>query len=205
MGDSARLLMFDTERVSIDGVTETSFHLPYSKDSSWFLSSEPCGHVPSPDELITSPFYSDPYQRILGLGLGRGGACYVINTVLLLGLARSWVNQDVGWDRWGTHTTEVLVGNCVRMWITGCRLFCITPGDQHNRDSAFLQVFDLSHRGRTKNLSGPSENGATRRVSRSSAKRKLPWGSLCICAVTVGHDSILFCLVSFYNFVLTNS
>ena len=42
-------------------------------------------------------------------------------------------------------------------------------------------------------------------MSRSSVKCKLPWNALDICAVTAGHDSILFRLVSSHKFVFTSS
>ena len=40
----------------------TSFLLPtpFPGITTWVLSSELCGHIPSPDELIPAPFYQDP-------------------------------------------------------------------------------------------------------------------------------------------------
>lgn len=79
---------------------------------------------------MTSPFYPDPSQRILALSIARNHTCHVINAELLLELAQRWENQEIGWDKWRNHTTEVVVGDYVRMWITGCQLFSITADEE---------------------------------------------------------------------------
>ena len=192
----ARLLIIDTsERGS---TRETSFCFPDPGDSDWRLSSEPCGHISSLDELNASPFYPDSSQRIVALSPSHINTRYVIKTELLLELARRWTNRDIEWDEWRTHMIEVAVGDHERMWITGCRLFFITPGDAQSPGKAYLQMYDFSHRGRAKSLNTPAagENGGVRRMSQCSAKRELPWDALDICCSTVGHDSIAFCVVS---------
>ena len=206
--DPERLLMFDTERGSTADPIETSFHLPPSGVSNWFLSFEPCGHILSPDEQMTSPFYPDPCQRILALSLGHSDTYYVITRELLLELARRWVNQNIGWDQWRAQIIEVVVEDRERMWITGCQLFFITRDDEQSGSKTSLQLYDLSPRGRANSMLKPTradEGGGVSRMSQSPAKIKLPWDALDICAVTSGHDSILFCLVSICDFVLTSS
>jgi hypothetical protein len=200
--DPPRLQIFDTKQATITEPTRTSFFFPtaYMNAPTLSLSSEPCGHIPSPDELMTAPFYSDPSQRILSLYFGQYDACFAVNAELLLGLAREREGQDVGWEEWGAHTIEIGgLNRLAHIWVSGCRLFCILSDDVYGEDLLRLQIYDFSHAGRAKHLrtlDSVSEGGGTRWISPSLHGYGLPWGVLDLWDVTVGHDSIFFCVVS---------
>ncbi|KAF9643840.1 hypothetical protein BDM02DRAFT_3191141 [Thelephora ganbajun] len=202
--DPSRLLIFDTERGSIMNPIETSFFFSsaYPKAPTWYISSEPCSHTPSPDELMTAPFYSDPSQRILAMYFGRCDACHIINIEQLLELAREQVYQEVEWEEWRTHAVEVPVGeeDCIgHIWVSGCRLFCtVSDGLGSEGDAlSYLRVYGFGHAGRAKHLHAldrASEDGGTRWISPILEEHELPWDILGFYDVTVGHDSILFCV-----------
>jgi hypothetical protein len=203
-GDPPQLHIFDTEQRTTIEPIQTSFSLPTARQEAYdpCLLIEPCGHISSPDELITAPFYPDRSQRILAFNLGR--SCYAINAELLLKLAREREGQDVGWDEWGAHTIEVRGGdlcNLWQIWVSGCRLFCTVSNSRDDDDPSHMRIYDFSHAGRAKNLrtSGKAgKHGRTRRISPSIDGYELPWNSFNFCDAisTTGHDSIVFSVVS---------
>ena len=204
-GDPARLLIFDTEQgEQITGSVETSFLLPTNTlRSSWFFWSEPCGHIPSPDELVSAPFYPDLSQRIFALTLLPLGPCYAFNTEELLRFAQERVNQNIEWREWRTHAIELVVGHHIHRWISGCRLFAIVPHGRGGEDTS-LQIFDFSHACRAKNLLEPDGTRSNmRRVLPNPTGYELPCAVLDVRGVTTGHDSILFCVVSILSAVPT--
>lgn len=105
-GGDPRLHIFDTGQGTAlgDGPVQTSFLFPINRreriGTPLRTFSEPCGHAPLPDELLLEPFYQDPFQRIFALHAGRY-LFDVINTEVLLELARKREGQEVGWDEWG--------------------------------------------------------------------------------------------------------
>ena len=189
--------------------TSFSFSTAYPTASYLGLSIEPCGHIPSPDELAAAPFYSDHSQRILVFYLGQYGTCHTINAELLLGLAQEGEGQDVGWDEWGIHTIEVHVryrGGLGKIWVSGCRMFCTMSNGADDDNPTYLRIYDFSHAGRAKHLrtlDKAREGGGTRRLSPSLGGYKLPWtfvGSWGV-DLTIGHDSLAFRVVSILTFL----
>jgi hypothetical protein len=192
---------------------QTSFSFPTTHPGAprSCLSPEPCGHIPSPDELMAAPFYPDRSQRILALSFGRHNTFYVINMELLLELAREREGRDVGWDEWGAHTIEIHVGDpdsVGEIWTSGCRLF-YTVSSVDDDDPTHLLIYDFSHAGRAKylrTLDRANEGGGTRRMSPCLGYR-LPWNSFDshYGVLTTGHDSIVFCIVSILICLSTSS
>ena len=204
-----RLQIFNTEQ---GGAIQTLFFLPtaFSDAPRLHLSVEPCGHIPSPDDSKAAPFYPDHSQRVLAVCPGWGGACYVINTELLLKLARERKGQGVGWDEWGSHTTEAHVGDLgtlSEVWTSGCRLFCIVSGVDM---ACYLRMYDFSHAGRTKYLRTPdvsSEGGGGRLISPRLYGHELSWNLTYFCDTFLirGHESIILWVVSILVFLSTSS
>ena len=167
------------------------------------LLIEPSGHSPSPGELMTAPFYPDRSQRMLAVYFDFN-LCYVINTEVLLKLARGREGQHVGWDDWGARTIEVCGGDLELLGpicISGCRLFYGVSNAAYDSGSTYLQVHDLSHVGRDKHirtLDGASEGEGTRWFSPSLGGYKLPWDfpDSWDMDLTTGHDSLVFRTVS---------
>lgn len=201
-GGPPQLQIFDTERGTSMTPIQTSFSLPPYLNESLILcpSLDPCGHIPSPGESMTVPFYPDRSQRILAFYSGQSGICYAINTELLLRLAREREGQDVGWGEWAAHTIEIRIGDPGVPWpicVSGCRLYC-TALDEANDN--YLRIYDFSHAGRAKYLRiiGGPEGGGSRSISPSLDGYKLPWGSdvYCDAILTTRHDNLVFCIVS---------
>jgi hypothetical protein len=174
------------------------------------LFIEPCGHIPSPGEFTTAPFYPDRSQRMLAVYFDLA-TCYAINTELLLKLARERGGQHVGWDEWGARTIEVRGGgiNFTRpMWVSGCRLFYTVSGAAHDNGPTYLQVHDFSHVGCGKHLRTPhgtSEGERARWFLLNLDGYKLPWNldDSWNMDLTTGHDSLVFRTVSIPIFPFT--
>ena len=198
--NSAQLHVFDTECRTTTKPTSTSFSFPNSLGTGTpSLISEPCSHSPSPDELTVAPFYPDTSQRILAFELGDA-RLFVVNTELLLELAREWQGYFVKWyEEWCTSIVPVQrSSNRRHIWVSGCRLFRIVEA---GGEPSYLQVYDFSPRSRAKNLNGPvgvSGGEGQRCVSSSIGLYRLPWDLQKVrgASLTVGHDSIVFCVVS---------
>ena len=163
---------------------------------------EPCGHAPLPDELLLEPFYQDPFQRIFAIHAGQY-LFDVINTELLLELARKREGQEVGWDEWGLNITRIKVRDLdQRIWVSGCRLFCVSPAvDDQGKPISYLDMDDLSHRGRSKHVHSTDISRIIkggRRILPCVDGCELPWvpDEIDGGTRTIGNDGIAFCVVS---------
>ena len=190
--------------------TSFSFSTAPQRPYDPHLFIEPCGHIPSPGELTTAPFYLDRSQRMLAVYFDFV-TCYVINTELLLKLARERKGEDVGWDEWGARTIEVRGGGMDFLrpiWVSGCRLFyTVSDGEQVNGPT-YLQVHDFSHVGRGKHLRTPHgavEGERPRWFLLNLDGYKLPWNldDSWNMDLTTGHDSLVFRTVSIPIFLFT--
>ena len=172
-------------------------------DASFRLLSDPYGYAPLPDELTTSPFYSDPSQRILALSIDEY-EWLTINVELLLELAREREGSRIEWEEWGVNTIQIQVGEDTinRIGVFGCRLFCIMSSmDEGGIPLSYLRTYDLNHAGRAKHLrvvGSLDSDGGVRRISPSLDGYKLPWhpGGLDGATLSAGHDGFIFCVVS---------
>ena len=207
------MYILDTKPETITKPTQTSFSLSsaYEWTSFSHFTSEPCGHIPSLDELLIAPFYPDPSQRILVLCYRQQGRSYVINVELLLELAREREGQYVIWEEWVTHTIEVQIesGSLLsHIWVSGCQLYCTMFRREGVNILSYLRIYDFSHAGRSKHLhtlDRPNRGRGTRGISPSLEGYKLPWNPDPHVIPVKGHDSIVFCIVSILVFSYTGS
>jgi len=201
-----RLHIFDTGRGTTPEPVQTSFLPPIDCKERIGVSfrhvfSEPCGHAPLPDELLLEPFYQDPSQRILAIDDGRC-SFDVINVELLLELARKREGQNIGWAEWGPNTTRIQVRDRdQRVWVSGCRLFCVVP---EGRRVSYLQIYDLSRRGRSKHVHAmdiSSAVGGSGRTLPSVDGCELPWvlNEIDGGTRTIGNDGIALCVDELYS------
>ena len=190
--------MLDTEcRTGLEPI-ETTFSFPpsYSQMGTYtWLLSEPCSHAPSPDEVMTAPFYPDPSQRIFGFCIN--GVRYVIKTELLLKLARERGGQTVEWC--GDHDIGIGFREAFHSkfaWISGCRLFCILPQEERG-PLKYLEIYDCSRASRAKNVK-VVEGKREGPILSSIGSYELPWtaSSEYETTLTGGHDTIVVCVVS---------
>lgn len=103
--------------------------------------------------------------------------------------------------RVGKHAIDVLLQHHQRRFVSGSRLFAAVHGSEEEGDYAwsYLQMYDFSHADRAMyllNLEGANENEGIRQMPPSSVRCGLPYELYEIRDVIVGHDSIVFFLVS---------
>ena len=203
------LHIFDTGRGKTLQPVQTSFLFPIDHMGTPLrLLSEPYSHAPLPDELLLEPFYQDPSQRILAI---HDGWCWldVINVELLLELARKREGQNIGWGEWGPNTTRIQVRDRdQRIWVSGCRVFCAVPAvDDESEGISYLQIYDLSRRGRSKHVHAmdiSSAVGGGGRILPSVDGCELPWvpNEIDGGTRTIGNYGIAFCVVSALKFTV---
>lgn len=192
-----RLLLLDTEEVSSGVPVQTWFHGP-TFPHRWAWAVETGGYKPSPQDILTAPFYPGPSQRILTLSLDPRKCMLVMKVETLLRLARERAGGKIQWQEWNQYLFETTVGAefrlspCVRSWVSGFRLFrvSIRLGDS---DGCDLHVYDFSPNGRMMHL---QPAGSGRQVMHPSvAKCRLPWERTNICNASSGHDGVVFQIV----------
>ena len=193
---SLGLLLLDTERVSPMAPTQARFHGP-SPSRYWSCVFEEGGYRPSPQDMLTAPFYPDTSQRILGLKMEFEGVLYVTKVETLLRFARERAGEEVQWEEWEPCLVEVPIpegmpGMTLRSVVSGFRLFFVfTP---RNDPRLNLCVYDFSPRSRMKFL---HPGGRGFKVMRPSVTGfRLPWNTLDVYDISFGHDSMVAQLVS---------
>ena len=198
-GGPPRLLLLDTERMSLGTPTQTWFRGPTSS-SRWTCISEAGGYKPSPQDTLTAPFYPDPSQRIFALSLKPQRTLRVIKVETFLRLARERAGREVQWREWKSHLVETLLkreldrSQEVQPWISGFRLFHVSTVPDDIIRSCDLHVYDFSGQGRMKSLQ-PTDNGH-QVMHPSVTGHRLPWKVVDMDNVSFGHDSLVFQVVS---------
>jgi hypothetical protein len=209
--DPPELQIFDTEQGATTELIRTSFHFSTAHRGAYepHLLIEPCGCIPSQDELTTAPFYPDRSQRMLAVYFDFH-TCYAINVELLLELARERKGQDVRWRGWGAHTIKVhgIDNRTGLLSVSGCRLFSTMSDFESEVPPVYLQVHDFSHVGRGKRLCTLDRVGkgrGTRQFPPSLERYKLPRGypDSWPMRLATGHDSLVFRTVSIPIFLFT--
>ena len=192
-----RLLLLDTEQVSSGMPVQTWFHAPMAyRGWSWVI--EAGGHKPSPQDILTAPFYPDPSQRILAFSLGSGNGMSVMKVETLLRLSRERTGGKVQWKEWKPYLLETFLErepheSDVRSWVSGFRLFRLPAALD---DTCDLYVYDFSARGRMSSLRQPAGND--RQVRMYPSVRRC-WKDINMCDTNVGHDSVVFLTVSVFS------
>ena len=201
-GMPLRLLLLDTERVSSGTPVQTWFYPPTTY-YSWTWVTETAGYKPSPQDILTAPFYPEPSQRILAFSLGCERGMLVMKVETLLRLSRERAGEEVRWQEWEPYLlrlrTSLLVDQLhVRSWVSGFRLFhlYIVEGGR----GCDLHVYDFSARGHMSSLCQPA--GKDSQVMYASVRR-LPWEVMGIHEINFGHNSMVFQVVSRFFILMT--
>ena len=189
----------DTEK-NVGGVpAQTTFQLsPYFRDFDYpSLFVERGMHEPSPAGRL-APFHQDPTQRIAALYMSYPPCCPVFLVEALVKLAEGREGCNIEWDEWKKHVVipSISQSDLGDVWVTGCRLFRITPAAIGTGTE--VEVYDFSRKGRVEYLSersNPDLNGVGY-LSSTGGNAKLPWGANELLGVGGGHDSIAFFRVS---------
>lgn len=193
-----RLLLLDIEQASSGTPVQTWFDGPVGHPNwSWIIEAN--GYKPSPQDILTAPFYPEPSQRILAFYPEPKGTILAMKVETLLWLAKEKAGGEVRWQEWEPYLFDTLVesrlyrSHFVRSWVSGFRLFhlSITWGN----NVCDFRVYDFSTHGRMNSLRQPAGDGP--RVVQPSARRShLPWKAINICNISFGHDSMVFRVVS---------
>ena len=119
--------------------------LKYPGLGAAFLHLESGGYEPSHDEVSFAPFYPDASQRVLAIEFCARGTICVVKTEVLLKLAREQGGTDIEWGQWKAHAFEVRPGNLVARWVSGHRLFCVSPSGSGG-EATRIDVYDFGAR-----------------------------------------------------------
>ena len=158
---------------------QTSFHLASSFCGfELSLLFERGAHKLSSAECL-APFHQDRTQRIAALR--AVSSCIIFPVETLSGLAEGREGCEIRWDEWKKHVVipsfpEV---NSVDVCVSGCRLFCITPGERY--PLATMEVYDYSMQGRAKYLSEQidADLRGVRYLAPTGVVGELHWGGMC--------------------------
>lgn len=172
---------------------QTWFYGPTSFQR-WAWIVEAGGHMPSPQEILTAPFYPDPSQRIIAMSLNIYDGFLVMKVETLLRLARERAGGKIQWQEWSPYLIQPYLKwrsyplSFLRSWVSGFRLFRVSTlrGDGPCR----LYVYDFSARGRMKHFEWIG--GSHKVMFPSVKKRRLCWNDTNISHISFGHDSVVF-------------
>ena len=178
---------------------QTSFRLsPYLRDL-WdpSLLLERGVHKPPPAEHL-APFYQDPAQRIAALSMPRSLGYLVFPVEALVRLAEGHEGREIGWDEWKKHVIipSIHRPDTADVWVSGCRLFCITSAEFGSE--ATMQVYDFSKKGRVEYLGERADPDlvGVRYLSSTGARVQLPCEDPELINVSGGRDGVMFFIVS---------
>ena len=190
---SSELLLLDTKLPM--GPTQTLFHGPVSP-RRWVCLFETGGYKPSPQDLLTAPFYPDPSQRILALSVEPQGGFYVVKVETLLRIARERAGEAIQWEEWKPSLIETAQGThsrtyCREHWVSGFRLFSTSRMLSEGRN---LRVHDFSPHASMKFLH-LADDGRKLMHPSIAAFRLLQYNSFTR-GISFGHDSMVVEFVS---------
>lgn len=194
---SPSLLLLDTEWVSHMVPAQTLFHGPVSY-RHWTCLFEAGGYNASAQDILATPFYPAPSQRILALSTDPQGWFCVMKVEALLKLARERAGEEVQWEEWKPYLAQIFLEETSRTahnmgpWVSGFRLFFVSAQNDGRCD---LHVYDFSSHACTKFL--PREGNDVVCVGPVVGHR-LPWQAGDIYDITFCHDSMIVQLVSHF-------
>jgi hypothetical protein len=194
------LVVTDTGKIVRGAPVQTLFHfpLPFICTGRLSLLLERGVHKPSPTESL-APFHQDPAQRIIALAVPYTFYYLVFQVGALLELLELREGSEIGWDEWKSRVvTPSTDQEFVRIWVSGCRLFCV--GSIGEGQNAQMEVYDFSVMGRAKHLSGRVNEllGGVRYLSSTGARARVLCNELLI--VRSGHESTVLSYVSVRTF-----
>jgi len=109
------------------------------------LHLESGGYEPSYDKVSFAPFYPDASQRVLAIDFCGCETICVVKTEVLLKLAQEQGVTDIEWGQWKAHAFDVRPGYLVVRWVSGHRLFCVSPSGSGG-EATRIEVYDFSAR-----------------------------------------------------------
>ena len=192
-----RLLVIDTERVSRMAPTQTLFHGPVTS-RRWSCLFDTGGYKPSPQEILTAPFYPEPSQRILALSTEPQKEFSIMRVETLLRFAKERAGKEIRWEEWKLYLIGIVLQKApgtlfhMRSWVSGFRFFSAPIGGYDG--ACDLQMYDFSARSLQKWV---RRTNVGRQVMHPSGPgHHLPWDATDIYDISFGHDCILVQLVS---------
>ena len=172
--------------------TQTTFYFNSRGDKPWSIPdivSDLGGHVPSREDELFSPFYSDPSQRVLALAFS--GSISVVKTETLLTLARERKGERLHWGEWRTHITWIeRDGYTSRLWVSGSRLCCV---QLTGSGEMLMDVYDFGAQASAECVESV-EDGVSQRLT-PSITQILPFEINEVIISHGCHDSLSFVLV----------
>ena len=121
----------------------------------------------------------------------------------LVRLAEGREGCEIEWDEEHVVIPSVHEPDLANIWVSGCRLFCITFTGYGGPDTN-VEVYDFSKKGRVKYLGEPANSGlgGVRYLSSTGVCLKLPWRSFDLIGMDGGRDNIALFIVSFLHLSL---
>lgn len=183
------------------GPTQTLFRGPKSS-CCWACLFDAGGRKPSPQDILSAPFYPDPSQRILALFPEPWTGFYVTKVETLLKIARERAGEEIRWEEWNSYLIETTWGtHCSTTyhwgyWVSGFRLFSSFVDWQDHHRSRNLRVYDFSPHASMKFLHQADDG--RKLMHPSVAAFHLPWDNndCDTRGINFGHDSMVFEFVS---------
>lgn len=176
------LVVIDTGKETRGAPVQTTFCLPpsFSDTGHLFLLLERSAHRPPPVEAL-APFHQDPAQRIIALAAPYFPYHLIFQVGQFLGLLQSREGSKIGWDGWkGCVVVPSIDRVPFRVWVSGCRLFCV--GTPDNCQGAQMEVFDFGMKGRGRYVSKRVNEilGGVSYLSSTGVRRRVPCDDMLI-------------------------
>ena len=170
------LVVIDTRKNGGGAPIQTFFHFPLSFTIIEYLKLifERGVHEPSSADAL-APFYQDPAHRLIALAEPHTFRYLIFQVGALLKFLENGEGSNIGWDEWKGCVAIPSIDHDMRfarIWMSGCRLFCISLTG-HNQ-GAQMEVYDFSMQGRAKYLSERVNNtlGGVRYLSSKGVRTR---------------------------------
>ena len=195
----------DTEKDVGGAPVQTSFQFPTNfRDFEHPTLLIERGMYKPPSAECLAPFHQDHTQQIVVWFITHPSGYLVFPVEALLRLAEGREGyKPIGWDEWKIHvvTPSIPDPDIVRVWVSGCRLFCINS-IVHDEVEVEVEVYDFSLQGRAKYVTehANADLGGVRHLVSTGTCVRPPWNFF---DIDGGHDSVLFFCVSVLLFSCT--
>ena len=191
------LLLLDTKQASLTVPTRAWFRGPASS-RHWISFFEAGGYNPSPQDILSAPFYPDPSQRILALSMGPQWGFYITKVERLLRFARERAGGEIQWEEWKPCLIEIFPQGPpdgtypLGSWVSGFRF--ISAFTAWGDGGSTLRVYDFSPHASMKFLHSVGDGCKVMHPGVAAfCLRRYDTG---IRGIRFGHDSMVVELVS---------
>ena len=93
--------------------TQTLLHGPVTS-RRWTCLFDTGGYKPSPQEILTAPFYPEPSQRILALSTEPQKEFSIMRVETLLRFARERAGKEIRWEDWKRYLIGIVLQKAPR-------------------------------------------------------------------------------------------